>query len=217
MLHVFFDAPVGNEPDKGHDGIDAEGNARVEKRRGNGDDVESEGAFAFPVAPEGTGQFGVFAAMAGEHVGKYGIGDGAHDKHRAVTDDGPFGKMIFAHPAGGKGHQRKPEQQIKVGPQCAAGNRVGQVKHVVVVVPVNAHVHKTERIGKKRRRHGQYGAPIVAVDAGGHFKLEHHNGDDDGKYAVAESLHASFFHAGCSVVVANIIFFVWRTAAGAGR
>lgn len=57
--------------------------------------------------------------------------------------------MVFAHPSGDKGDQGKPEQQVQVGPENSAVDMATGMQHVVVIVPVNAQIDKTQHIGQK--------------------------------------------------------------------
>ena len=60
--------------------------------------------------------------------------------------------MVLAHPAGGKGNQRQPEQQVQVGPEHAAGDVFARHGAVMMVVPVDADVDEAEHVAEEHRQ-----------------------------------------------------------------
>ena len=99
--------------------------------------------------------------------------------------------MILAHPAGDERRQREPEQEMEVGPQHLAVDALGDVQHVMVVVPVDAEEHVAQHVGEERWRELPRGGQSDVVR---HFQLQHHDRDDDGEHAVAEGLEPVLGH-----------------------
>jgi hypothetical protein len=64
-------------------------------------------------------------------------------------------------------------------------------RHMVMIIPKNAHVGKTQRIRQKDRNAGPQGREIGAR---GHLQLQHHDGEDDGKHAIGESFQTLLTH-----------------------
>jgi hypothetical protein len=66
----------------------------------------------------------------------------------------------------------------------------GQLQHVVVVVPVDADVDEAQHVTEEHRPQRRQRRDAGAVR---HFQLQHHDGDQDGDRAVAESFEALLF------------------------
>ena len=65
------------------------------------------------------------------------------------------------------------------------------VQHVVMIIPKDADIDVTQRVSQEHRcAGGQRGKAGVLR----RFHLQHHNGDDDGDYAVGESFEPSRIH-----------------------
>jgi hypothetical protein len=73
-----------------------------------------------------------------------------------------------------------------------------QVEKMVMVVPVDGHVHEAQRVAKEcwRHRHECVQRGIV-----GHFQLQHHDRDDDCDHAIAERDQPVLFH--CTALTAT--------------
>jgi hypothetical protein len=62
---------------------------------------------------------------------------------------------------------------------------------MMMIVPVDADVDETQNVAEENRKNGAKhikGRPVRD------FQLEHHNGDDDGQNAIAESFHTILPH-----------------------
>jgi hypothetical protein len=68
---------------------------------------------------------------------------------------------------------------------------MGRVKHVVMVVPVDAEVHEAQQVGEKRRHDRPQGMNSAPV---GHVEFKHHDRDEDRDHAVAECLEPALGH-----------------------
>src|SRR5438128_2172344 len=80
---------------------------------------------------------------------------------------------------------------MEVRPQHGAINRGRQLKHVVMIVPVDAHVQKAEHVAQEQRHQRQQRGGVAATR---HLQLQHHDRDDYGDHAVAEGLETILFH-----------------------
>jgi len=81
---------------------------------------------------------------------------------------------------------------MKVRPEDAAGDPVAGVKHMVVIVPVDADVHETQHVAQEHRQQRQQRIDRLTVRD---LHLQHHDGDDDGDHPVAECFEPSLAHA----------------------
>ncbi len=59
--------------------------------------------------------------------------------------------MVFTHPARYEREQRKPEKQVKVGPQCPTRDRIDRVQEVVVIAPVDTNIDEAQDVTDKNR------------------------------------------------------------------
>src|SRR3954467_15288247 len=66
------------------------------------------------------------------------------------------------------------------------------MKHVVMVVPVNTDINKTEQVTNENRKQRMQRIKFSGVR---YFKLQHHNSDDDGQYAITKCFQPSFSHS----------------------
>ena len=101
------------------------------------------------------------------------------------------GEVIPAHPRRDEGNQRKPEQEVQVRPEDSAIDVLDRLHQVMVIVPVDAEMNKTEHITGQHRRQRLQRRPGGSVR---YIELQHHDCDDDGEYTVAEGFHASLAH-----------------------
>lgn len=99
--------------------------------------------------------------------------------------------MVLAHPAGGKGQQRQPEQRVQIGPEHAAGHMPGRMPQMMVVVPVDAHVDEAQDMAQEHRQQRCQGDEVAATR---HLHLQHHDGGDDGQHAIAECFKSALAH-----------------------
>nr|GFD15727.1 hypothetical protein [Tanacetum cinerariifolium] len=69
---------------------------------------------------------------------------------------------------------------------------------VVVVVPINAHVHKAQHVAQEDGQQWPQRRKVVAVR---YLEFQHHDSEDDGEHAIAEGFEAGFMHSsGCWVI-----------------
>ena len=60
--------------------------------------------------------------------------------------------MVLAHPAGSKWKEREPEEQMEVCPKDATVDLAAGMKHVMVIVPIDADIDEAENIAQKNRQ-----------------------------------------------------------------
>src|SRR6266513_3871805 len=80
---------------------------------------------------------------------------------------------------------------MKVCPQNAATDLVCGLEQMMMIVPVDAQVDKTEYIAQK---HWQQWLQSGKLDRVRHVQFQHHDCDDDGKNSVAERFESTRFH-----------------------
>lgn len=186
-----FDAAVGNEPDDGDD-YEAEcGDPRADEGQRNRRNVNGDGEFAFAVAANGLSQSGGLAMQSEEGPDEDVVGDGSEEEDDSVEGDGPRGEMIVPHPCGGEGNKRKPEEEMKIGPEGGSVDVLNSVEQVMMIAPVNANEYEAEDVAEKNWKDR---AKRFERAAAWRFHLEDHDGDDDGEDAVAEGFEAVFGH-----------------------
>ena len=136
---------------------------------------------------------GRFPAMVREkHTDQYEIRHAAHQQHHTVERHRRGGKVVLAHPAGDKGYQRQPEQQVQVRPERAPAHLLHRVQQMVMVVPVDADEHEAQHIRQEHRHQRRECCEIGSVR---HLHLQHHDRDDDRDHAIAERFQPSLAHS----------------------
>src|SRR6516164_11140574 len=98
-------------------------------------------------------------------------GERRHQQADAVERGRDRSKVILPHPAGGKWHERHPEQQVDVGPQHPAADMADQMKEMVVVIPVDGDVDEAQHIAEKNRYYRSEGAEGGILR---HLHLQYH-------------------------------------------
>jgi hypothetical protein len=192
-----FDAAVGDEPEEGDEDKEGVGDEGVDEGEGDGEEVAGGGEFPLPVIANGRGEEGAGALLLDDGALQNVIGDGGHEEDEAI-DGGWYGReMVFVDKGGGEREKGEPEKQMEVRPKDAAGDTFSGLKKMMMVVPINADVDKTQDVaeedGQDRFESGEVGSVRD-------FQLEHHDGDDDREDTVAEGFEPGGFHfagAGC--------------------
>ena len=92
--------------------------------------------------------------------------------------------MILTRPGSHKRDQRQPEKQMNVCPQNRSGNVFHRMKQMMMVIPVNGNIDKTDDITDKLRGKIPQRLPVGTM---GNFQFQHHDGNDNGNHSIAES------------------------------
>ena len=186
-----FDAFVGDQPEEGDEDEEGVGEPGVDEGEGDGGEVRDGGEFAFPVVADGGGEEPAGALFFDDGALEYVEGDGGHEEDEAVEGSGDGSEVVLVDKCGGEGEEGEPEEEMEVGPEDGAGDVLGGVEEVMMIVPVNADVDEAEEIAQE---HGEQRAQVGEVGAVRDFQFEDHDGDDDGDDAVAEGFEAGGFH-----------------------
>src|SRR5690348_4556845 len=80
---------------------------------------------------------------------------------------------------------------MHIGPQDYAPHPDDGVQQMMMVVPIDRDIHKAEHIAEKHRHQPAERTPIGALR---HLQFQHHDRDDDGDNAVAESRQTVSWH-----------------------
>src|SRR5690348_16517264 len=136
-------------------------------------------------------QRGGFAVQRNQGAHEDVVGDARKQQHDSVHGGRPRGEMIFAHPRGGEGHQREPEQEVQVRPKHGSIHAFDRLKEIVVVAPVNAEIHEAQHVTGKYRKLSQQ---TCRAGACRRSQFQHHDGDGDGDDAIAEAYDSSCSH-----------------------
>src|SRR6266508_5683279 len=80
---------------------------------------------------------------------------------------------------------------MQVGPEYRARDGSTGMQQVMVVVPVDADVHKTQDVADEHRKQRQQLSRAVAMRD---LELQHHYGDDDRDHRIAKCLQPSRAH-----------------------
>src|SRR5450759_4047207 len=185
--------PVGDDPHERDQHVDAVGDPRLHERHRDGDGVEDRRRLALEVPADGLGEQRPLPLAVDDDALQDVVGDGRHQQHHAVQRGGGVGEAVLPHPAGDERHQREPEQQVHVGPEHAAGDAPGDVQHVMVVVPVDGEVGEAQHVADEHVPQPPQVTELVAVRD---REPQHHDRDEDGDDAVAESFEPVLRHAG---------------------
>ncbi len=92
---------------------------------------------------------------------------------------------------GRKPPEGKPEQQVQVRPQNAATNGSDGLEQMVMIVPVDAHVHEAEHVAHEDRAKA---LQVLEARSVGRNEFQDHDRDDDRDDAVAERLEAALVY-----------------------
>lgn len=188
---AFFDASVGNQPQNRDGDVKSERDPAIEKAKWNRSRVNRDRKFAFEIVAYRFGEGRVLPILANQREAENVERDGAHQQNNTIKRDGKLGEMIFAHPRGRKGQNRKPEQQMQIRPQHAAAHAARRVEQMVVIVPIDPDINKAENVTQKdwAKRGQRLEGGVMR-----HFEFQHHNGDDNGENAIAKGFEAAFGH-----------------------
>src|SRR5689334_18288331 len=80
---------------------------------------------------------------------------------------------------------------MQVGPQNASRYPSAGVKHVVMIVPIDAEVNVAQHVAHEHRDKWREGSEAVTMR---NLHFEHHDRDDDREHAVAERLKSVLAH-----------------------
>src|ERR1700744_3788549 len=99
--------------------------------------------------------------------------------------------MILPEPRRRERNQRQPEKQMQIRPQNPTRNLVAGMQHVMMIVPVNPHINKTEHITQENRQEWNERCNAVPL---WRLQLQHHNRNDDRDPSIAKRLKPACPH-----------------------
>jgi hypothetical protein len=182
---------IWNEPDESYERVYAAGNPWTHESQGDCDEVKHRRQLSLPVTAYRSCQKGLRPLLGYNGMLQYEIGDCGHQQNESIERSWNRSKMILAHPCRCNRKQREPEKKVKVRPEDATANVFRRIKHMMVVVPVNSKINKTENVAQKDRQQWFQGSQL---DAMRYLQFQHHYCDDDGKYSVAKCFQSVFSH-----------------------
>ena len=87
--------------------------------------------------------------MGDKDSGQYKVRDPGKQQDATVGRNRSRREMVLSHPSRRKRGKRKPKEKVEVCPENLAGDMLRGLKQMVMIVPVNAYVEKTENIAKE--------------------------------------------------------------------
>src|SRR6266699_4562490 len=101
---------------------------------------------------------------------------------------------------------------MQVRPQYPTGDPVGEIEHVMMIVPVDGDDDEAEYVGEKYRQESRQRGQVGAV---GHLKLQHHDRDEDRDHSIAERAQPFIAHrVACSMSPRLDRFTIYRGSTG---
>lgn len=182
MEMMLAGAEIGQDPDEGDEGVDQHGKDGMPESDRDGEEIEAEGE---PVFALGGGV--LTGALAGEAKApldgetEQHEGEAAGEEGQGIEDDGEAVVLFFQNPGGEVGEQRGAEQEEEIAVEDAAVDFFNAVDKEMVIDPVDAGEGEGEDVDEEDGKDGVEAGGAVLV---GDFKLENHDGDDDGQHTV---------------------------------
>jgi hypothetical protein len=96
---------------------------------------------------------------------------------------------MFSHPGRRERDQRELEQQVPIGPENRPSDLFGDREHMVMVVPVDTDVDKTQNV---TQQHWNQRPQCVQAAPLRHLEFQNHDGDDDRDHPVAKGRQPLF-------------------------
>jgi hypothetical protein len=174
----------GVDPEKHHQGDDAEGVVRVREGEEERDAVEREGAKVFVLGGLVILLEGAAAAEASTN------GKAKQEERKAVGHHGDDVKedregvdLLLEQIGGKEGEERECEEEGEVGEEDGQVDLLRAVDEIVMIDPIHPRKRKGQGIDAEDRQDGPESGEAVLVRD---FKFEHHDGDDDSDHSVGE-------------------------------
>src|SRR5690606_26984776 len=110
-------------------------------------------------------------------------GNTGQQQDNPVKGRGDRLKMAFTHIGRGKREKGQPEQQMKVHPKDPAVDLLCSMHQMMMVVPINAQINKTQYISDQGRKHA---VEIFKTLPFRYFYLQYHDRDYYGQNSIAK-------------------------------
>src|SRR5437667_4375715 len=191
LFNLPLDAGIRNQPEERDEHIQSTGDPRAHKREWDSCEVEQGRKFTFPIFPDSLRQKRVMASLGDDGSLQNIVGNCRHQQHETVNSGRDRGEVVFTHPGCRERKERQPEQEMKVGPQNPAADLLRGLEQMMVVVPINAEVNEAQHVAQQYWQHWFQCSEFNRMR---HLQFQHHDRDDDGKDAVAESFQQGCFH-----------------------
>jgi hypothetical protein len=185
-----LEADRGGYPDDGDECGEAEGEMRVLKSKGDGNEVDKERdpvlaldrlVLCFKPAR-------VTQAPADRQTQQKKAEPG--NDHRRDVEGNREGVHLLLEDVGGEERQqRETEEKAKVGVEDQFIGILGSMDEVVVVNPVNADESEGDEVESESRKDGPEALDAVLMRD---LELKHHDGDDDGDDSVGEGFKSGW-------------------------
>src|ERR1700750_599768 len=89
-----------------------------------------------------------FPFTTDDHMLQNRVGHSSHNETDPISCHRIFRKMSRSYPFCSDRHQRKPEQQMKISPENTSVDLFYCLKEVMMIVPVDSYINKTENISE---------------------------------------------------------------------
>src|SRR5207245_2559617 len=145
----LFDAPIRYQPHQGHQHVQDVSGPRPYKGQRYCNEVDDDAQSSLSVCTHGHRQLGVLSMMGYKASGQNKIRDPGKQQDAAIGRHRSGREMVLSHPGRCERGKGKPKEKVQVCPQNLASDVLRCLKQMMMIVPVDTYVEKTENVTKK--------------------------------------------------------------------